>query len=41
MPDMWVPPFIGPAMIEAETKKQFGEIRAEILRRNAALSSGK
>jgi len=34
-PKMWIPPFIGPALIEAETQKQFGEIRAEILRRNA------
>jgi len=36
-PNMWVPPFIGPALIEAETRKQFGEIRAEILRRSAAV----
>jgi hypothetical protein len=34
-PNMWVPPFIGPAVIEAETQKQYGEIRAEILRRSA------
>jgi hypothetical protein len=34
-PKMWVPPVIGPALIEAETRKQFGEIRAEILRRNS------
>ena len=34
-PNMWVPPFVGPALIEAETRKQFGEIRAEILRRSA------
>jgi hypothetical protein len=33
-PKMWVPPVIGPAMIEAETRKQFGEIRTEILRRS-------
>ena len=32
-PKLWVPPLIGPALIEAETRKQFGEIRAEILRR--------
>jgi hypothetical protein len=32
---MWVPPIIGPVLIEAETQKQFGEIRREILRRNA------
>jgi hypothetical protein len=34
-PNMWVPPFIGPALIETETRKQFAEIRAEILRRSA------
>jgi hypothetical protein len=33
-PKLWVPPIIGPAMIEAETRKQFAEIRAEILRRS-------
>ena len=32
-PSMWVPPGIGPAMIEAETRKQYGEYRAEMLRR--------
>jgi hypothetical protein len=32
-PNIWVPPLIGPALIEAETRKQFGEIRTEILRR--------
>jgi len=36
-PNVWVPPFIGPAVIEAETQKQYGEIRAEILRRSAML----
>jgi hypothetical protein len=36
-PNMWVPPYIGPAVIEAETQKQYGEIRAEILRRSAML----
>jgi hypothetical protein len=34
-PNIWVPPIIGTALIEAETQKQFGEIRAEILRRSA------
>ena len=33
-PKMWVPPLVGPALIEAETRKQFGEIRTEILRRS-------
>ena len=36
-PNMWVPPVVGPALIEAETRKQFGEIRTEILRRSAML----
>ena len=36
VPEVWVPPIIGPAVIEAETRKQFEEIRAEILRRAAA-----
>ena len=35
VPNMWVPPLIGPAVIEAETRKQFEEIRAEIVRRSA------
>ena len=35
VPDVWVPPVIGPALIQAETRKQFEEIRAEILRRMA------
>jgi hypothetical protein len=33
-PKIWVPPVIGPAMIEAETRKHFGELRSEILRRS-------
>lgn len=32
-PKIWVPPVIGPALIEMETRKQYGELRAEILRR--------
>ena len=36
-PNMWVPPFIGPALIEVETQKQFCEIRTEILRRTAMI----
>lgn len=35
-PSVWVPPVIGPALIAAEMRKQFGEIRAEILRRSTA-----
>jgi hypothetical protein len=34
-PNLWIPPIIGPALIRAETQKQYGEIRAEILRRSA------
>jgi len=32
---MWVPPYIGPALFESATRKQFGEIRTEIRRRSA------
>lgn len=35
-PNVWVPPVIGPALIAAEMRKQFGEIRAEIVRRSGA-----
>jgi hypothetical protein len=35
IPNVWIPPVIGPAVIESETQKQYGEIRAEILRRSA------
>jgi hypothetical protein len=34
-PNIWVPPIIGPVLIEGEMQKQFGEIRSEILRRSA------
>jgi hypothetical protein len=34
-PKIWVPPIIGPTLIEAETRKHFGELRNEILRRHA------
>jgi len=34
-PSMWVPPIVGPALIEMETRKQYGEIRDEIARRAA------
>ena len=34
-PKLWVPPVIGPTLIEAETRKHFGELRNEILRRHA------
>jgi hypothetical protein len=32
-PTIWVPPVIGPSLIAAETRKQYGEIRDEITRR--------
>jgi ribosome-associated toxin RatA of RatAB toxin-antitoxin module len=35
VPTTWVPPVVGPAMIETETRKQYGELIAEILRRQA------
>jgi len=31
--DRWIPPLIGDAVLEAQTRKQFAEFRAEILRR--------
>jgi len=34
LPDRWIPPLIGTAVLEAETRKQFAEFRAEILRRS-------
>jgi hypothetical protein len=34
-PAIWVPPVIGTALIADETRKQYGEIRDEILRRAA------
>ena len=36
-PNRWVPPLIGPSLIAGETRKQFDEIRQEILRRSARL----
>jgi hypothetical protein len=38
-PNIWVPPIIGPALIEAETRKQYGEIRTEIMRRSAPVGN--
>jgi hypothetical protein len=40
IPKTWVPPIIGPALIEAETRKQFAELRAEVLRRKAESVAG-
>jgi hypothetical protein len=36
-PGVWIPPFIGPAVIEAEVRRQFGDVRREILRRDARI----
>src|SRR5438034_3808945 len=33
IPSRWIPPLIGTAVLETETRKQFAEFRAEILRR--------
>lgn len=33
IPNVWVPPGIGPALIENETRDQFADMRAEIVRR--------
>ena len=33
IPDRWIPPVIGFAMLKAETRAQFGDLRAEIMRR--------
>ena len=41
VPDVWVPPVIGPTVIEAETRKQFDEIRNEILRRAATAKTAR
>jgi ribosome-associated toxin RatA of RatAB toxin-antitoxin module len=36
IPNVWVPPGIGPSMIESETRDQFADMRAEIMRRKNA-----
>ena len=36
VPKSWLPPLVGPAVIERETKKQYQEFAAEIERRSAA-----
>jgi hypothetical protein len=36
VPKSWLPPLIGPAVIERETRKQYQEFAAEIERRNGA-----
>ena len=41
IPNVWVPPGIGPIFIEAETRKQFQELREEILRRKVETAPGR
>src|ERR1700693_2131495 len=41
IPKIWGPPIIGPALIEAETRKQFQELRVEILRRKTETAAGR
>lgn len=41
IPKIWIPPVIGPMLIESETRKQFQELRSEILRRKAQTSAGR
>jgi len=36
VPKKWLPPLIGPAVIERETRKQYQEFAAEVERRSAA-----
>jgi hypothetical protein len=36
VPTMWVPPVIGTAFLESETRRQFHELRNEIMRRTTA-----
>jgi hypothetical protein len=38
-PTTWVPPVLGPAMIETETRSQYGELRREMLRRRQAAAA--
>ncbi|MBU6484938.1 MAG: SRPBCC family protein [Betaproteobacteria bacterium] len=35
IPDRWIPPVIGLALLKTETRMQFSDLRAEILRRKA------
>ena len=35
VPNVWVPPLVGPSMIEAETRQQYEELTAEMVRRQA------
>jgi carbon monoxide dehydrogenase subunit G len=39
IPDRWLPPFVGTAIVQAQTRKQFAELRAEIIRRHHAAAA--
>jgi carbon monoxide dehydrogenase subunit G len=39
--DRWIPPLIGTAILESETRKQFAEFRAEIMRRKASATASR
>ena len=39
VPRQWIPPLVGPAVIGGETRRQFEDIRKEILRRSATRSA--
>lgn len=41
IPKLWVPPIIGPALIEMETRRQFQQLRMEIMRRKAETAAGR
>jgi hypothetical protein len=41
IPDVWIPPLIGRAMIEFETRSRFRQLVEEILRRKASPEPGK
>jgi hypothetical protein len=36
VPKAWLPPIVGVAVIESETRKQFAEFAVEMLKRQAA-----
>ena len=40
VPDIWIPPGVGPAIIAARTRKQWQEFRAEIMRRATGTPAG-
>ena len=41
IPDVWIPPLIGRAMVEYETRARFRQLLDEILRRKASPKTGK